>query len=192
MHRNMTARKKQKRHHGKAERSFIKEDNHRSVDVGHLRSGITPLHVRKQEFSEAYPEAAIREGASELTLRADEVGTLKAFINIDHIENDRWVPPLVDANWQEGEDWEELCCHYREMSKATGARKSQVKIKKEKPFGQRRQPRIEVRYTVNQLVKKHFWKNTDTPEVVGREHLKDPIIAFDEALKCLEKPYWEG
>ena len=49
-------------------------------------------------FSEAYPEATIREGADELTMRAEEVVTLRAFINIDHIEFDRWGPPLVDAD----------------------------------------------------------------------------------------------
>ena len=35
---------------------------------------------------EDYPEAAIRDGADELTLRAGEVKTLKACINVDHIE----------------------------------------------------------------------------------------------------------
>ena len=61
-------------------RSFTKEDNHRAVDVGHLRKGIKPIIVPNPKFSEAYPEAAIREGADELRLRADEVGTLEAFI----------------------------------------------------------------------------------------------------------------
>ena len=47
----------------------------------------------------AYPEADIREGVDELTLRADEVGTQRAFINPDHIEVERWGPLLVDADW---------------------------------------------------------------------------------------------
>ena len=50
-----------------------------------------------QNFSEAYPEVAIREGADEITLRADEMETLRALINIDHIEFERWGPLLVDA-----------------------------------------------------------------------------------------------
>ena len=33
-----------------------------------------PICVRNPNFSEAYPEAAIRDAADELTLRADEVG----------------------------------------------------------------------------------------------------------------------
>ena len=56
--------------------------------------------------------------------RAEEVGTLKAYINIDHVEDDRWGPPLVDANWLafckaiykgiERDEWKDLYCHYRE------------------------------------------------------------------------------
>ena len=65
------------------------------MDVGHLRKSIMPIRVRKPKFSEAYPEAAIKKGADELTLRADGVGTLQAFININHIEYDRWWPLLV-------------------------------------------------------------------------------------------------
>ena len=77
-----------------------------------------------------YPEAAIRDGADWLTLRADEAGT---FIIIDHIEYDRWEPPLVVADWHafsqaifkgiEGDEWEEPYCSCKEMSKATGAKK---------------------------------------------------------------------
>ena len=55
-------------------RSFNKADDHRAVDVGHLCQGTGPLPVRKPKFSEAFPEAAIREGADELTLRADGGG----------------------------------------------------------------------------------------------------------------------
>ena len=54
-------------------RNFITEENHRAVDVGHLRRSILPLHVRKPKFSEAYPQAAIREGAAEVTFGAEEV-----------------------------------------------------------------------------------------------------------------------
>ena len=69
-----------------------------------------------------YPEA-IREGTDDLTL--------KACINIDHIEENRWGPPQVDADWHAfcqainlpGNQWEELYFHYREMSKAVGAKK---------------------------------------------------------------------
>ena len=98
-HCNRLARKKQKRHYGL--RSFIRAENRSAVDVGHLRQDTRPLHVQEPNFSEAYPEAAIKEGADELTLRADEVVTLRAFIHTDHIKFERWGPPLVDVDWHE-------------------------------------------------------------------------------------------
>ena len=80
-------------------RRFIKADNRRPVNVGHMRQGARPrIEVQKPNFSEAFPEATIREGAGELTLRGDEAGTLRAFINTDHIECERWGPPLFDAD----------------------------------------------------------------------------------------------
>ena len=92
-----------------------------------------PFKVQRAKFSEDFPEAAIREGADELTLRAEEVGTLKDCINIDHIEDDRWGPPYFDVDWHAfclaiykgsgGEKWEELYFHNRDMSRATGAKK---------------------------------------------------------------------
>ena len=69
----------------------------------------------------------------ELTLRAEDVGTLKAYVNVDHIEKERWGPPLVDYDWYafcqalyegiEGEDWEDMYFSYKEMSGAVGVRK---------------------------------------------------------------------
>ena len=113
-------------------RRFIQADNHSAVDVGDLRQGTRSQKVQKPQFSEAFPEATIREGEDELPLRADEVGTERDFINTGHIEFERCRPPLVDADWHascqavykgiEGKDWEELQCQYREMSKATGAK----------------------------------------------------------------------
>ena len=41
----------------------------------------------------------VRESPDELTLRAKEVGAWKSYINVDHIENERWGPPLVDYDW---------------------------------------------------------------------------------------------
>ena len=68
-------------------RRFIEADNHSAVDVGGLRRGTVSVDVKKPQFSEAFPEAVIREGADELTLRADEVGTQRAFTNTKHIES---------------------------------------------------------------------------------------------------------
>ena len=77
-------------------RSFIEEDKHSALDVGHWRKGLRPCHVQKPNFSEDYPEP-LREGAHGLTLRAEEVKTPKACVNNDHSEENRCGPPLVDA-----------------------------------------------------------------------------------------------
>ena len=75
-------------------RSFFEMDNHCALDVGHLRKGLRPFKVQKPKFSEDSPEAS-REGADDLTQRAEEVNTLKACITGEN----RWEPPLVDADW---------------------------------------------------------------------------------------------
>ena len=41
----------------------------------------------------------VRESPDELTLRAEEVGTWKSHINVDHTEKDRCGPSLVDYDW---------------------------------------------------------------------------------------------
>ena len=122
------------------------------MEVGHLRKGPLPFRVKKRKKREDHSEV-LREGADDLTLRAEEVDTIKACINVDHIgENlgdrpwwtqtgtpffqaifgvgivepcvnvghiaeDRWRPPLLDADWHafcqafyrgiEGSEWEE-------------------------------------------------------------------------------------
>ena len=70
-HCNRPARKKKNRR-GIMDglRSFIRADNRSAVAVGHLRQGTRQLHVQNPSFSEAFPGAAIREGANELTLKA--------------------------------------------------------------------------------------------------------------------------
>ena len=59
-------------------RRLVQADNRSAVDVGDLRRGTRSLKVQKLQFSEAFPEAVIREGADELALRSDEVGTQRA------------------------------------------------------------------------------------------------------------------
>ena len=59
-------------------RRFTQADDHSAVDVGDLRQGTRSLEVHKPQFSETFPEAAVREGADELSLRAHEVETLRA------------------------------------------------------------------------------------------------------------------
>ena len=80
-------------------RSFSAVDNSSAVDVEGLRRGTRSIHVKKPQFSEAFPRAVTREGSDELTLRAEEVGMQRGFIDTKHIELERWRPPQVDADW---------------------------------------------------------------------------------------------
>ena len=106
-------------------RNFIESDNYRAVDVTQLRRGARQLKVQKPKFSEDFPEAAIREGPEELTLRAEEVDTVKHV----SIASDRWRPHLVDVDWHAFcqaiySEWRELYKHYKEICRAAGAKKS--------------------------------------------------------------------
>ena len=86
-----------------------------------------------------------KEGPEELTLRTEEVGSPKRVHQVYHIAEDRWGPPLVDADWHtfckaiykglEGRDWEKLYEHYKEMSGAAGGSKeAKCKSKNESPL----------------------------------------------------------
>ena len=107
-------------------RNFVKVDNHRALEVGHLME--RSFKIRRPKAEEGCPEVLVRESPEELTLRAEEVGTQKSCINVDHTAKERWGPPLVDADWHafcqtiykgiKGEDWEELYDCYKEMSRA--------------------------------------------------------------------------
>ena len=70
-------------------RSFIASDNHSAVEVGHLPRGQRPFNVSRPEMNGYRPEV-LREGADDLTLRAENFGTLKACIDVDHIDKHFW------------------------------------------------------------------------------------------------------
>ena len=74
-------------------RDFIKIDNHRALEVGHLDEGSGKSKVRRPTGSEGYPGVTVRTSPDELTLRAEEVGTWKSYINVDHREKERWGLP---------------------------------------------------------------------------------------------------
>ena len=79
-------------------RKFIKDDNERALGVGSLRRGTRTFQVRKPKVPEGCSDVMVRESQDELALRAQEVGTSKALIHVDHIEQERWGPLLVDAD----------------------------------------------------------------------------------------------
>ena len=115
-------------------RDFIKVDNHRALDVGELHRGTGTFKVRKPKVLAGGSDVTIRESPHELTLRAEEVNTLKAYTDVNHIKPERLSPPLVDADWYafcqalymdiEGEDLEEMYDSYQAMSKALGVKKN--------------------------------------------------------------------
>ena len=97
---------------------------------GGQSSRLGTFEVRKPKVPEGVLDVTVRESPDELTLRAEEVNTWKALIDVNHIEPERWGPPLFDADWYafcqasyqdiEGKDWEEVCDFYKAMSKALG------------------------------------------------------------------------
>ena len=53
-------------------RNFIQVDNHRALEVGHLRDGLMSFKVRRPTGDEGHPEVSVRESLHELTLGAEE------------------------------------------------------------------------------------------------------------------------
>ena len=47
-------------------------DNHSALDVGDLKKGTRSIEVRRPKCEEESPEAVIRDGPKELTLRTEE------------------------------------------------------------------------------------------------------------------------
>ena len=80
-------------------RELIEVDNERALDVGALRRGTGTFKVRKPKAPEEGSDVIIRESPDELTLMAEEVETSKALTNVNHIEPERWCPPLADGDW---------------------------------------------------------------------------------------------
>ena len=154
--------------------------------------------MRRPKFEEGCPEASIREVPEELTLRAEVVGSQKSCINVDHIAEDRWRPPLVDADWHafcraiykgiEGSEWENLYEHCKEMSKAAGVTKPYESSKAE-ALWMTKAARDSGEDFHDPERKDSILGRSQTRQEQWREHLKDPIVALDKALRFLEKPY---
>ena len=120
---------------------------------------------------------------------------LKAYVNVDHIEKERWGPPLVDYDWHascdalykgiEGEDWEEMYVSFKEMSGAVGAKKPQEAQK----------ARVLWKIKAATDAGEEYYDPTCEDNIKGRnetilalweEQLTDSIVALDKALKCVE------
>ena len=88
-----------------------------------------------------------REGADELTLRAEEEeeGMLRTFTDTADVGDCRWSPPFVDEDWHdicqaifqgvEGSELEAVYYNYKELHKAVQRKKSGEKQEGQGRFG---------------------------------------------------------
>ena len=102
-------------------RRFIMVDNHEAVEVGEFDMNMESKKVVEPKFTIDIPEV-IREGADALTLRAEEEGMLRIFIDATDARETAdgglrsWmrtgVPLVRPLSMEvEGSDWETLCCN---------------------------------------------------------------------------------
>ena len=142
-------------------------------------------------------DVIVRESPDELTMRAEEVNTSKALINVVHIQPERWRPP-VDADWYafcqalykgiEGEDWEEMYDSNKVMSRAVGVKKPQ-EAQKAKAMWAMRAAKDRTEEFYDSAREDNILRRNKSRLELWEEHLKDPIVALDEALKCVESQY---
>ena len=126
-------------------------------------------------------------------LRTGEVGSPRncVCIKVDHIAEDRWGPPLVDADWHafcpaiykgiEGKDWEELYEHYKEMSRAAGVRKPS-ESQTARALWRMRAARDSGEDFCDPERKDNILGRNETLLELWEEHLKDAMV-------CLENPF---
>ena len=88
-----------------------------------------------------------------------------------------------------GEDWTEFYEYYKEMSKAARVKKPNE--------NQKAKALWKMKATMDR--REDFYDPERKDNIVGRnktrlerweEHLKDPIVALDKALKCVENSCW--
>ena len=84
-----------------------------------------------------------------------------------------------------GCEWRELYHHYRDMSKAAGARKPS-ESRKAKALWAMKAAKDRRDEFYDSARKEHIWGRKQTRLELWEEHLKDTIIALDKALKCVE------
>ena len=65
-------------------------DNHEAVKVGDLELNMESRPVWRPKFTTDFPDAVVREGADELTLRKEEEGAVRSFIDTTEVGNRGW------------------------------------------------------------------------------------------------------
>ena len=106
--------------------------------------------------------------------------------------------PVVDADWYafcqalykgiEGEDWEEMYDSYKAMSKASGVNKPQ-EAQKAKALWAMKAAKDRKEEFCDRAHKDNILGRNTTRLELWEEHFKDPIVALDRALKCVEDWY---
>ena len=109
----------------------------------------------------------VRESPDEMTLGAEETGTWKSCINVDHIAKGRWSPSLVDLISTlsakffcgiEGEDWEELYDDYQKMSRTVCVRKPQ-ETQKTNALWKMKAAKVQIYHRRRRDPTNHFWSH---------------------------------
>ena len=154
--------------------------------------------VRRPKGSEGCPEVTVRERKDELTLRAEEVERGRHTSMSTTQKRRGAVLPLVDYDWYafcqalykgiEGEDWGELYDAYREMSRAVGVKKPQEAPKAKALWTMKAAKDAGEEYC-DSTRKDNIQGRSETRLALWEEHLKDPFVALDRALKCVENSW---
>ena len=71
-------------------RNFTQVDNHRALDVGHLREGVGSFKVTKAERRSRVPRGACQGRRRRINARS-RVGAWKSCTNVDRIAKERWA-----------------------------------------------------------------------------------------------------
>ena len=91
--------KESQRHYGRAQEVY-RSGQSRCSEGGWLASRHKIfLRAVEPRSTADFPGAVIREGTDEVTLRAHEEGVLRSFIDTAKVEDQKWEPPPVDADW---------------------------------------------------------------------------------------------
>ena len=66
-------------------------DNHEAVEVGDIEKKLVSQPVVKPKFTTQFPEAVVREGADEVTLREEEEGILHRYHECERQQMESWM-----------------------------------------------------------------------------------------------------
>ena len=149
-------------------REFTKVDNERALDVGSLSRDTGTFQVRKRKVPEGCPEVVVRENSDQLTLRA-EVGTSKALVRLLLGVVQRYRRKRLRRNVGVSKE-------------ATGSPESKSPLENEGSQGRRRR-------ILRPMREEGIKGRNETRLALWAEHFKDPIVALDKALKCVEDRY---